>query len=221
MTVMSTPPPGTEYEFELSGGRLCLDFVNTVSGDRAAAARERLASYADVVAWARQARAIDPAHARRLLAEARRRPADASAAHAAALRLREALYRVFLAAAGGEPPPEGDVALLSEHLARALSHRRIARGDRACCALAWSDPPEALDAPLWRVAASATELLTSETDLVRVRVCGMHETHECSWLFLDETRARTRRWCSMKDCGNKAKARRHYARARRGEGAGS
>jgi predicted RNA-binding Zn ribbon-like protein len=47
-----------------------------------------------------------------------------------------------------------------------------------------------------------------------VRVCGLFETHECSWLFVDETRAGTRRWCSMQDCGNKAKARRHHRRAR-------
>jgi predicted RNA-binding Zn ribbon-like protein len=216
MLVMEKGPTGTAaHAFELSGGRLCLDFVNTVAGDRAAAARERMDSYAALLAWARQAGAIEEAPARRLLAEARRRPGDAAAVHRDALALREALYRTFLAAAEGTAPADADVALVSSLLGAALAHRRIARsGGSCCCKLVWDDPPGALDAPLWRVAASAAELLTSDDDLSRVRVCGLHETAECSWLFLDTTRGRTRRWCSMKDCGNKAKARRHYARAK-------
>ena len=217
MLVMENAPKETEHRYELSGGRTCLDFVNTVSGDRAGQPRERMATYADLLAWSRQAGTIDDAHAKRLLAEARRRPRDAGAAHAEALALREALYRIFTGIAGGGEAPAEDLARLSDHLARALAHRRIVRGGPACCALAWSDPPDALDAPLWRVAASAVELLTSGPDLARVRVCGLHDTHECSWVFMDNTRARTRRWCSMKDCGNKAKARRHYERVKQGE----
>src|SRR5512139_3721414 len=185
MLVMAEAPTGTEHVFELSGGRLCLDFVNTVSCDSSAGPRERMGAYADLVAWSRQAGAIDAEHARRLLAEARRRPSDAESVHRQALALREALYRVFTAVAEGGEPGAPDLALLSDHLARGLAHRRIRRAGPACCALAWSDPPDALDAPLWRVAASASDLLTSEADLRRVRVCGLHETHECSWLFMD------------------------------------
>ncbi len=215
MQVMTTSPRKTEeFRYEFSGGRLCLDFVNTVSGDRAGRPTERMAGYADLVAWARQAEIVDDDAARRLLADARRRPGDAAAAHRDALALRESLYRIFTEIADGREAPPEDLALLSDRLARALAHRRIVRGGPACCALAWTDPPGALDAPLWRVAASAAELLTSSEDLARVRVCGLHDTHECSWVFVDNTRARTRRWCSMKDCGNKAKARRHYERVR-------
>lgn len=213
MLVMQTSPSGTEHAFELSGGRPCLDFVNTVGGDRAAAPRERLAGYADLVSWARQAGTVDPAQARRLLAEARRRPREADGAHREALALREALYRVFLAAAERREARAEDVALLSSWLGRSLAHRRLARRGGSY-ALGWEDAPNALDAPLWPVVISAADLLQDGAGLERVRVCGMHETHECSWVFLDQTRARTRRWCSMKDCGNKAKARRHHARAR-------
>lgn len=214
MMVMTTSPSGsTEHRFELSGGRTCLDFVNTITGDRAGEARERLASYPTLLAWARQAGALGEEDARRLLAEARRRPADAEAVHREALELREALYRLFAAAAEAREPPPADLTLLSGFVARALAHRRLERREGGYV-LEWDSTAGALDAPLWRVAASAAELLTSRAELARVRVCGMHETHECSWLFLDTTRARTRRWCSMDDCGNKAKARRHYARTR-------
>ncbi len=215
MAVMSESPARDEYRFDLSGGRLCLDFANTVGGDRAGKATERFGGYADLLSWARQAGALDARAAGALLEEARRRPADAEAVLQEAIALREALYRTFAAIAERREPAEDDVARLSSALRPAYARRRLARAGSGY-ALSWDDPPGALDAPLWRVAVSAADLLTSGPDLERVRVCGMHETNECSWVFMDNTRARTRRWCSMKDCGNRAKARRHYERARRG-----
>ncbi len=213
MQVVISTPDRAEHEFELSGGLLCLDFVNTVGGDRAGKAREHLHAYGDLVSWARQAGAIDPAQARLLLGDAGRRPQDAEAALDDAIALREALYRTFAAIAQRGEPAGADIARLSRALGPALAHRRLDRRDGSWV-LGWDDPPGALDAPLWRVASSAADLLMRGADLERVRVCGMHETHECSWVFLDGTRARTRRWCSMKDCGNKAKARRHYRRSK-------
>jgi predicted RNA-binding Zn ribbon-like protein len=214
MMVMTTTPTGTgELQFELTGGRLCLDFANTVSGDRHGQPREQLGAYGELLAWARQSGVIDAAHARRLLAEARRRPADAEEVLREAIALREALFRVFAAHAERREAPAADVARVSSAVARALGHRRLGSGEGGF-AMGWDDAGGALDAPLWRVAASAAELLTSRAELDRVRVCGLHETHECSWLFMDTTKGRTRRWCSMSSCGNKAKARRHYARTR-------
>ena len=70
-----------------------------------------------------------------------------------------------------------------------------------------------LDAVLWHVARSAAELLTSG-DLGRVRGCA---SEECGWVFLDTTRNRSRRWCDMKECGNREKARRFYQRSREGK----
>ncbi|HXO42658.1 MAG TPA: CGNR zinc finger domain-containing protein, partial [Thermoanaerobaculia bacterium] len=59
---------------------------------------------------------------------------------------------------------------------------------------------------------SAAELLTSDK-WRRVRECA---GSDCTWLFLDRSRNRSRRWCAMQTCGNRAKARRHYRRARAG-----
>lgn len=212
---MTGAPTRAEYRYDLSGGRLCLDFVNTVTGDRHAGPTERMGSYEDLLAWSRQAGALDQAHARRLAAAARLHPERAAGTHRRALALREALFRALLALAERATPPADDVENVSLEVGRAFAHRRLARR-AGSYVLDWDDPPDALDAPLWRVALSASELLVSGADLERVRVCGLHETKECSWLFLDATRARTRRWCSMRDCGNKAKARRHYQRAREG-----
>jgi predicted RNA-binding Zn ribbon-like protein len=216
MEVMSDIPDRAAWTFELSGGRLCLDFVNTVGGMRGVRPNEHLLGYADLVEFARQSGAIPEDRGRRLLAEARRRPLDAAAILARAVALREELYRVFLARARGERPAAADLAAIGAAMGEALAHRTLEPAG-SCCALGWDPDPRALDAPLWPIVLSASELLVSDDALSRVRVCGMYEEEECSWLFMDETRARTKRWCSMQSCGNRAKARRHYARTRRGD----
>ncbi len=212
---MSEAPTGTEWEFELRGGRLCLDFANTVSGIRGVHPRERLDDYAGLVSWGRQAGAISEPLAKRLAAEARRRPTDAEAAFRDAIALREAIFGVFLAFAQDREPRKADLEVVNAALGRALSHRRIQRGD-GCCTMKWEEVPGALDAVVWPVAASAAELLVSGDDLARVRVCGLYDSRECGWLFVDQTKSHTRRWCSMKDCGNRAKARRHYQKVKAG-----
>jgi len=210
---MTTTLQGRPWTFELLGGRLCLDFANSVSGFRGSDdVRDRLQGYPDLVSWARQAGALDEASARRLLATAARHPAQASAAFAEAIALREAIYQVFFARALGRDLPAAPLALIDAALRSAQSNRRLIRGD-TCCSLAWDFGTD-LAAPIWPVAVSAAELLTAPAELARLRVCGLHQSGECAWLFIDETKAGTRRWCSMKDCGNRAKARRHAARVR-------
>jgi predicted RNA-binding Zn ribbon-like protein len=46
----------------------------------------------------------------------------------------------------------------------------------------------------------------------RLRRCG---SPTCYWLFLDETKNCSRRWCEMASCGNLMKVRRHRANQHR------
>jgi predicted RNA-binding Zn ribbon-like protein len=188
----------------LLGGRLCLDFANTVDPRHGPGRREFLDGYADLVAWGRVAGAIDDRLAGRLLSAAGARPAAADAVLERALGLREALYRLL----GGRGAGAADLATLNRELAEAMGQARVLEGGPG---LAWSWPEEAADLarPLWPVARSAAELLTSP-DLRRVREC---LGDNCGWLFLDTSKNHRRIWCSMRGCGNRAKARRHYARA--------
>lgn len=199
-----------EAVFDFDGGRLCLDFANTLDG-RASEPREGLNTYADLVSWSRQAGSVSPSGARRLLDEASRHPRRAAAVLEQARQLREAIYRIWVAEAHQQQASVGDLELLNSVLARALSHQRVIReGSRY--SLDWDDG-DALESVLWRVAKSAAELLVSD-EAKLVRQCEAYETKDCAWLFIDETRNRSRRWCSMSSCGNRAKARRHYHRAR-------
>ena len=199
---------GKEAVFELSGGALCLDFANSV-GDRPRCANDLLVDYAALVAFGRQASVLSEHEARNLGRAANRGPAAAAAAFHRAIEVRETLYRLFAAVADGEPVPPRELARFNENLAGALPHLRVVR-DGEELQWSWSGPRDALDRVLWPVLRSAAHLLTSDRR-GRVRQCS---SETCSWLFIDRSPGLRRRWCDMKSCGNRAKARRHYRRKR-------
>jgi predicted RNA-binding Zn ribbon-like protein len=201
--------------FELSGGALCLDFANTW-GDRGRPETEKLHGYADLLAFALQTGQLTGGEAARLGELADRHPREAAAAFAWSRKLREMLYRILSAVAVRRAPPAADLQRLNAALPEALSRPRI---ERRGARFVWTwhapdAPAEPLNAPLWPALRSAAELLTSD-ERRRVRECA---GSDCTWLFLDRSRNRSRRWCAMQTCGNRAKARRHYRRARAGAG---
>ncbi|UCF20680.1 MAG: ABATE domain-containing protein [Gemmatimonadota bacterium] len=196
--------------FELSGGRLSLDFANTVDNRPTEGRKELLNSYSDLIAWAEQAGVIEAEEARVLGEEGMSRPADADAALAAARDLREALFAIFSSIASGRGLPERSIAALNAALPAAMSALRLAAVDGGF-EWRWAPDRRGLDRMLAPLIRDAAELLTSP-DLSRVRLC---ESETCGWLFLDQSRNRTRRWCDMSVCGNRAKARRHYQRKKR------
>jgi predicted RNA-binding Zn ribbon-like protein len=199
-----------EPRFELSGGALCLDFTNTW-GDRRRPESDRLRGYDDLLDFAVEAGALERPALTALRRAARRSPARARAAIAGALGLRDALYRLLAAEARGRRPAAGDVEAVNRALAEALPHLRLSRSS-GTYGWRWEPGDDPLAAPLRPIARSAADLLTSG-DLERVREC---DGADCTWLFLDQSRNRSRRWCSMEGCGNRAKARRHYHRQRDG-----
>jgi predicted RNA-binding Zn ribbon-like protein len=208
---------GAQRSFDLSGGALCLDFANTLDDRPDPRPNESLESYADLLAFSQQAGSLPEAHLTRLLAESMRRPADAAVALDCARVLREMIYRAFLALSDGEAVAAADLEALNRSLGAALAQARVASVDDAVhhdrpvrFAWAWTADPIDLEAPLWPVVRSAADLLTSP-DLPSLRLCA---ANACAWLFLDTSRNGSRRWCSMRTCGNRAKARRHHARVR-------
>jgi predicted RNA-binding Zn ribbon-like protein len=194
-----------EYVFQFTGGRLCLDFANTVGGRRDSP-QEHLNHYEDLVAWGRQAGVLRDADARHLLRLAVQRPRDAARTLAEAIALREALFRIFSSVNDGAPA-SADLDVLDAALSRALTHLRIVPGSRGF-EWSWAAEEDALDRMLWPVVRSAADLLASD-EVFRVGRCA---GQNCDWLFLDASRNHSRRWCDMRDCGNREKARRYYAR---------
>lgn len=187
------------------GAALCLDFANTVSGHDKDRSRHWFADYGLLVAWSLDVGCIDGSEARNLRRRAREAPESAKAALARVIAVRECLYRIFSALSAGGAPDDVDMARFNRALAKALPHGSIAR-QREGFDWRWAGTADDLDRPLWPVLRSAAELLTGP-DLDLLRECG-----RCSWLFLDRSKNRRRRWCKMSVCGNRAKAARHYRR---------
>lgn len=194
---------------EMVGGRLCLDFANTVHSYDNDEPRDELKSYADLVSWSRQAGVLTDREARRLLREAAEHPVKANAALERGKQLRNATFRIFAAIAGEDAPARDDLATLNAALAEAMKRSRVVATSNGFD-WGWAEDVYGLDQMLWPVARSAADLLTSD-ELDRTRECG---GDICTWLFMDTSKNRSRRWCDMKGCGNRAKSRRHYERKR-------
>jgi predicted RNA-binding Zn ribbon-like protein len=202
----STDAPHPAAMLPLLGNRLCLDFANTLVWRLREQPSEFLEDYPALVAWSRHAGSVDDDLARLLLDEAEQRRSAAAATVERAIALREAMYRIFVAAIKGTAPAPDDLADLNGVLADGMSRTRV-MPTPAGFVWGWGTEPE-LARPLWAVARSAAEVLTLD-DLARVRQC---PGDGCGWLFLDTTRNGSRRWCETAGCGNRARVRAHYQR---------
>jgi predicted RNA-binding Zn ribbon-like protein len=197
--VPAAPPEAADVE-------RCLAFVNTLSARPTAAPTERLASYDALLAWATEAGVIRAEDAAELTGRARRRAAEADTVVARARELRELLHAVLVAAERGRAPAPLVLDRLAAYLAGWYSRGRLVSQGGT---LQWVyGGAGELDRVLWELARSATRLIASPA-LTKVRPCA---ADDCGWWFVDETKNHSRRWCDMKICGNRAKARRFRAR---------
>jgi predicted RNA-binding Zn ribbon-like protein len=193
------------------GGRLCLDFINTVDPRHGDHSYEYLKSYSDLVAWASDVDILTENEAQRLLEKASNHPAIATLVFQRALSLREALYQIFSDARARKSPDGEALEVLNATLCEGMAKAQILTTSNGFV-WTWSTNVLALERMLWSVARSAAELL-SLGDLMNVKECPGDDG--CGWLFVDTSRNHRRRWCDMEGCGNRAKARRHYEHKKR------
>jgi predicted RNA-binding Zn ribbon-like protein len=106
------------------------------------------------------------------------------------------------------PDPALDV-LNAELAATAVPARLVPTG--AGLRREWLDPTDQLDWPLGPITRSATDLLTSPA-IGRLKQCQGSPGRTCGFLFLDQTKNDSRRWCSSATCGNRTRLHRHYTR---------
>ena len=195
--------------FRCPGGALCLDFCNSGQSARGPSGTEWIAGFRELIDWLEAAEAITRGQAARLRRAAAASPRAAAQVWGRAIKFREALFRVLNAKAEGGAIAREDLSDIETEHARAASFARLSwtgEGYR------WSldASAAALDAAMQPLVESAVSLLTS-AKLERLRRCG---NSTCYWLFIDETRNHSRRWCEMASCGNVLKVRRHREKAR-------
>ncbi|WP_371583255.1 ABATE domain-containing protein [Streptomyces sp. NBC_01314] len=183
------------------GGRVCLDFANTLRSRWRTTPEETLRGPDDLMGWLREALLLTPGST----------GPTTAAVLGSARHLRETVDRAVLAVADGRLPTSGDVTLLNRSAAAAprptlqlvITDDRLEPADATTLT---ADPALALAL----IAQDAVDLLLS-AEIRRVRVCG---ADHCALRFLDRSPARNRRWCSMSRCGNRTKVRLHQARTR-------
>jgi len=212
------------------GGRLCLDFANTLDWRLTAEPQELLPDYATFLRWSRMRGLLPLAAIDRLEALSARQPATAEAVLREARALRDDICRAAAAlsrhgeARHGETAHhhELDLAPFNHRLAKLPAQPRLvpveagadgvgADGTRSGEAgYVYDLPGRSLEEPLWPILWSWAALLTS-LDAARLGSC---QGQGCGWFFVDESPNRTRLWCSSEVCGNRERARRAYAKRR-------
>jgi predicted RNA-binding Zn ribbon-like protein len=198
---------------KLESGRLCLDFANTLDWHASEHPIEKLVTYEDFLAWSNRIGLLSDRIARQLKNVAGQQPMQAAAVIERAHTLREAIYAIFVDYSLGETPHKTDLDTVNTALADMLSRSRLVKNDHGF-EWAWGGAEDDLDQMLWWIIQSATDILTSD-ELQRVGQCA--DDRGCGWLFFDTSKNRTRRWCDMRGCGNRAKARRYYEKVKSDE----
>jgi predicted RNA-binding Zn ribbon-like protein len=196
--------------FRCPAGELCLDFCNSGQGARGSRGEEWIADYGELLGWLQAAGAVAPRQASALRAAAERAPDAAERVWSRALRFREALARVLLARARAKSPEAADLRAVEAEYVRTARYARLAVTEQG---FSWAldGPADELELALRPIVGSAVSLMTSPR-MARLRRCG---NQTCYWLFIDETKNCSRRWCEMASCGNLMKVRRHRERQRR------
>jgi predicted RNA-binding Zn ribbon-like protein len=191
---------------------LCLDFANTLAW-RGSAQSESLHGLPDLLQWcASSGNLLWTGTVEESVAWVERHPAEAAAIFRGAIAIRETIYRIFHAAASGNAPTDDDLSALNRALKETPARSALQRVGTGFGWRVEEKRPATASTLLAPALWSAGDLLTGP-QLARVRECA---NDKCLWLFLDESKNGTRRWCSMTACGNRAKAHRHYARLKGG-----
>jgi len=184
---------------------LAIEFANTL-GWRGSAPAESLHSIGDVIAWLSANKAMQPFSMTELQKWFDAHSAQSTLAFDEVIRLRETIYRLLSRAAASTDAAGEDFHQLNKALSDAEPRTLLERtGDAFGWRIEARPTAVGIIAPvLW----SAADILVGP-DSVRVRACA---NQQCRWLFLDDSKNGSRRWCSMQACGNRAKAHRHYLR---------
>jgi predicted RNA-binding Zn ribbon-like protein len=199
----------TPGKLALLGGRLCLDFCNTI--ERRTEPHDFLVKdqYAAFVYWCEDTALIRHNLAERYTAWHAANPNDAQRLFEDAIDLRESIYQVGLAVIQGQPVPELALAVVNKWTQQAAAARQLHVLDGKFI-WQWIDD-SAPERPLWEIALSASQVFL-EDDLTRLRQCP-----GCGWLFYDQSKNNTRTWCDMRFCGNRSKNKRFHTRQKQSQ----
>lgn len=187
---------------KMLAGDPALDYANTFHW-RDGREVDFLPDYGDLIGWSVPAGLLREVERTHLAAAAAADPDAARSSHQQAIDLRTK-WREHLQSAIGEPQKDFSPQL-ADTLAALLAENRLvlAAGD-----LVASVGGKALLLPVVRTALAIASLQLIPAS----REIGRCEGDPCGGFFLNTSRSKPRRWCSMDTCGNRAKVRKFRSR---------
>jgi predicted RNA-binding Zn ribbon-like protein len=200
--IVSAPRPVSAIR--LDGGRLSIDFANTIHDRFAADVEDYVATPERYVEWATRSGAIaadETIDMSRLHEEGERLMADVRS-------LRDATYLLLSACIDGVPLPQGSLLVANHWLLNTRQSQSLSDdGLLTLCANA-----EDLRIPLKRIALDLVDTLAdARAGKFKLKHCANQSS--CGWIFADTSKNGRRRWCAMQTCGtiSKTETRRNKA----------
>jgi len=198
-----------EKTFSLEEGKLCLDFVNTVSWRFSKKRKkETLNNFIDLISWVKKEGILEDITIRKIMINAPKQPDKVKRIYKRTIKLRELCHRIFSNIATKGHVPTEDLLVFNDLLADSMGKSCYIAPNGNGFVWAFSSAVDSIDLFLNPIIKSAADFLVSP-NLKRLKQCA---DEYCGGLFIDKSRNNSRRWCSMNDCGNRAKAHRHYLR---------
>jgi predicted RNA-binding Zn ribbon-like protein len=180
------------------GGLFCLDFCNTFDHRHTPPEYDFFPDRATLLEWGK---------ASGILSKVGRETAPSDSLSLEKVReVRSLIFRLLFPLTRSGPPSRADLASFNTVFQETSTKMNLAAAGKEYSLVCQTDDPA--DQIVCTAVRSAADLLLSN------RMGRVHQCRGCGWLFLDSTRNRSRQWCTMKICGNRAKARRHYKRVR-------
>jgi predicted RNA-binding Zn ribbon-like protein len=189
---MTAPLPRPISAIRLDGGRLCIDFVNTVHDRSAVVAEDYLATPERYAEWARRpgaGAADEQMQLPRSKDDRARLMADIST-------LRDAIYRLLIATLDEVALPANALRTANAWLLEARKDQALAGGGQLILRAARGDA----SLPLKRIALDLVDTL-AQARAGQFKLGGCANQSSCGWLFADTSKNHRRRWCAMETCG--------------------
>ena len=186
----------------MDGGVLPFHFINTVYAWKGENLYEYLKTYDELLEWCHKVKIFPSPQLDQLREYALKHPKNKELAFEQIKNARNILYRFFSGIAG----PGIEQSILQQYnilLSKALVHFEWKPSKNALLFSIKKNETDLL-LPLWKIIQSSHQLLLDKEDY-KIKECS-----QCGWIFLDETRNNSRRWCNTATCGSVEKMQRYY-----------
>lgn len=190
---------------KLDGGTVCFNFVNTIHGRFSKPFKDYLIDYAAFLKWAYRVKILNAAETKKLNDYRLKNPGETEQFLLKIKKQREVLYRCFSSIARKKDIDKKLLFRINSLIPKSLCNFKYYKIEKELLLL-WDKERVHPEKPFWAIAKSAFDIL-NEVNFERIKECS-----ECGWIFLDETKNNNRKWCNMKTCGARNKARRFYER---------